>query len=185
MQTKTTFKCLFRHTGENSDSAYDFCKVFEDSDAELLTKTRSCCLNWDNDMLVEINEYKVLDVTVIEGMDPKQIGSFYWLWSECGFVGIDPCAIPLDWQRKIQTLKDWQRIACLDLLKVKNFRSEFRKSLRTQLEAWLSGANQYDSPFSSRQWECASSRRTYEVDRIQTSIYRGNRYAEFTGLKTA
>lgn len=39
------------------------------------------------------------------------------------------------------------------LLKVKNFRSQFRQSLRMQLEDWLDGASNYKSPFSQKQWD--------------------------------
>ncbi len=55
--------------------------------------------------------------------------------------------------RKLVKLSREERIVCIDLLKVKAFRSDFRKSLRTQLDAWLAGANAYLSPFSAAQWQ--------------------------------
>lgn len=53
----------------------------------------------------------------------------------------------------------WKRLgkyqyfdACLNLLKTKNFRSEFRKSLRNQLEQWLlDDQPKFSVPFSDRQ----------------------------------
>ncbi len=168
--TKTiTLKCLFRHTGVNSDSAYDFVKVFEDSDEALLSAKRSCCYYHDDDRLVEINEYKVLEVTILEGMDITQMRYLQWLWQEAAEVGADVREIPLAWQLKIRELSDTARIACLELLKVKNFRSDFRKSLRNQLESWCKGESAHSTPFSPKQMEYIS-RPKYQVDRIENSI---------------
>lgn len=47
--------------------------------------------------------------------------------------------------------------AARDILKVRNFRNEFRKKLRDQIVAWLNTPKEerkYHSPLSPRQWEC-------------------------------
>ena len=59
------------------------------------------------------------------------------------------------WIKKLMYMSREERTACIGLLKVKNFRSEFRKSLRGQLENWLNeDTPRYPSPFSGKQWAC-------------------------------
>ena len=62
----------------------------------------------------------------------------------------------------IETHSHSQRLALIELLSTTTFRSEFRRSLRSQAEAWLSTwwsfengrgpAPRFISPFSTRQW---------------------------------
>ena len=63
-------------------------------------------------------------------------------------------AVPGVWLERLIALEGYQRTACIGLLKVQNFRSPFRKSLRDQLETWLNGLNTYPKPFTWKQWKC-------------------------------
>ena len=68
-----------------------------------------------------------------------------------GFGG-DP-EWPRQWFDRITRLGERSRFAAIKLLNVKKFRSTFRQSLRSQLEAWLNDPRpQHESPFSPRQW---------------------------------
>lgn len=53
--------------------------------------------------------------------------------------------------REIQRLDSIQQQAAEILLPVKNFRSEFRKSLATQIRNWLNGDRKFDQPLSYKQ----------------------------------
>ena len=52
--------------------------------------------------------------------------------------------------KRIASMNDYMFEGCMKLL-TSNLRSDFRKSLKTQLIEWLTGENEYDSPFSPRQ----------------------------------
>lgn len=60
---------------------------------------------------------------------------------------------------KLKELHENARAIAIELLKVKKFRSAFRKSLRDQLDKWLEGESVFPSPFSPKQWECLSTYR--------------------------
>ena len=47
---------------------------------------------------------------------------------------------------------------CVKILIVRKFRSDFRRSLRRQVDAWLDGGSKYDTPLSPRQVACLSRR---------------------------
>jgi hypothetical protein len=66
--------------------------------------------------------------------------------------------LPETWQRTLVHMDAFYRETCIDLLKVKNFKSQFRASLRAQLEAWLSEeTHKYQSPLSPRQFSALSA----------------------------
>lgn len=52
--------------------------------------------------------------------------------------------------KKVASLNDYMFEGCMKLL-TSNLRSDFRKSLKTQLIGWLNGESEYSSPFSPRQ----------------------------------
>jgi hypothetical protein len=74
-------------------------------------------------------------------------------------------------EKYVQPLRElkvdnWQLFKCIQLLKVKTFRSNLRKSLAEQLNRWLFEPDnrKYESPFSIKQWEivCTSYKRESE-----------------------
>jgi hypothetical protein len=60
---------------------------------------------------------------------------------------------------KLHGMHSNARQIAIDLLKVKKFRSAFRRSLRDQLDKWLHSDSVFPSPFSPKQWECLSTYR--------------------------
>lgn len=58
---------------------------------------------------------------------------------------------------KLSRLGRYELLAVMALLKVKNFRSPFMQSLRSQVDAWLAGDGKYENPLSPRQLDCVIS----------------------------
>jgi SNF2 family DNA or RNA helicase len=69
-----------------------------------------------------------------------------------------PPSVPRDWRERLSSLGTRKQAAAAQLLGTKNFRSEFRKSLRDQLVAWCSGFSHRRDPFSERQWNAISGK---------------------------
>jgi hypothetical protein len=67
--------------------------------------------------------------------------------------GLNPNNMESKWFIKLFDLDLIKIYSVAELLKVKNFRSSFRSSLRMQLEDWLDGESNYKSPFSQKQWD--------------------------------
>jgi len=63
--------------------------------------------------------------------------------------------IPRSQLRKIKRVGQDRFTVIRSILKVKNFRSEFRRSLNEQIRKWLEEEKpKFPSPLSRRQWEC-------------------------------
>ena len=67
--------------------------------------------------------------------------------------GLSPNNYESKWFIKLFEMDLVKIYSVAELLKVKNFRSNFRSSLRMQLEDWLDGESNYKSPFSQKQWD--------------------------------
>jgi hypothetical protein len=68
--------------------------------------------------------------------------------------GVEPRLASRFFDRSL-TLGDTLTQACSSLLITKQFRSEFRRSLRDQLVRWIDeDSPRYPSPFSSKQIDC-------------------------------
>lgn len=178
-----TYQVLYQHRGENSDTPKSPVREYQDGEVDL-DEQITCCLNWDNDMLVRTDKYAVHDVTLPDWLPLQEWirdrVHWRWLWG----VGADP-EWPEVWQRGLLHLETTaRRRACVKLLKTRKFRSDFRRSLRDQLVAWLETPEerQYDSPFSYRQWECLLDRwMRIEAERIDSGLYSASRYSLDTG----
>lgn len=180
-----THKILFKHIGENSDTAKKPHQVWENQ-VDLDEQVR-CCLNWDDDRPVKTDKWAVYDVTLPDWLDPVE-----WIrhdidWHYAWMFGVDP-EWPEAWQRwfAYTNLSEGQKLAGVKLLKTKSFRSGFRRSLREQLETWLDApaeARKYDTPFSHKQWGCLIDRWTARDARDKGSrIYYGSRYSARRGV---
>lgn len=181
-----TVSVLFKHTGCNSDTAYEPVCIFNEMiHGHLLERKRECCLNYDNDMMVSIHEYRVLDCrTWSDVEDPMIFARLRWYIKEAEAAGLNPDTIRPEVLQKLMSLADWQRWGCYKLLKTKNFRSEFRAKMREQLDSWLRGESNYESPFSPKQWMCLGiGQETHTIQRVQDNLYRSNRYVEYTGFE--
>ena len=171
MTTKTV-KVVFEQLGENSTTAKDPVRIYKGEEIDL-NATIGCCLSYDDDRLVQCQKYAIVDVELPEWLDPEfwlrnQV-QFKYLWS---IVGKD---CPERIQRALLPMGMPERMGCWNLLKVKNFRSDFRRSLRAQLDAWIdtpAEARTHRSPFSPRQWECVVDARTArDASRLSNSVY--------------
>lgn len=115
---------------------------------------KTVCAGPDWDMPVESDKYRLVTANLEDWIDPKE-----WLSEFRNDIKFFLArGGRLEWGethvRKLLTLQADYQVACLDLLNVKEFRSEFRASLRKQLDAWLNGTSHYDQPFTQRQWDC-------------------------------
>jgi hypothetical protein len=174
-------KILLQHLGENATTSPDPVAAVLSQDGDLVTAQTSggnsftvnlqekhtCCMNSGWGMLTTVDKYAVAEVELPDWMScaeylRHQVEFKYYL----GFGG--QLTWPRQWFFRLVNLGEFARYAAIKLLNVGKFRSPFRMSLRSQLEAWLNDPNpKYQNPFSPRQWEalldghtCLAARRT-------------------------
>ena len=149
--TTTTRSVLFVKDGENvTTPASPRAPWMGQVD---LNTMESYCVAYDNDMLVSAPKYEVHEIALPEWLSTEEYcnnpTTWKWLWG----CGVD-AEWSETWQRSLKEMGTAYKLACVKLLKVKKFRSEFRKSLRDQLVAWLeSTERKHPTPFSERQWD--------------------------------
>jgi len=182
-----TYPILFRHNGENLGTAADPIKVFDpETDAAKLDEKSSFCLSYDDDRLVASNLYKLIDVTLPDWLNPsewiRKYTEFSYLFSETGreFAA----TAPESWIRGLLKLSGAERTVAFDLLNTKTFRSEFRASLRAQVESWCAenmtdAGPRYASPFSRGQFAAVAK---YVRGFNSEKLYYARRYSESTGI---
>jgi hypothetical protein len=170
--TTTIHQILFtRKHNENATTAMDAYAPW--SGQVDLNETGTFCASFDWDMLVTAKLYEVRDVEL-----PSWLPAAEWCnatidWKYTWGAGVDR-AWSEAWQRGLKSLSFADRYAACKLLNTKKFRSEFRKSLRDQIVAWLetpAADRRYGNPLSPRQW-AAISGPAYETKRAQEQIYR-------------
>jgi len=178
---------LFKHLGENAPTPRDPVAVVldvQDDTARIvgengpveidLTKKVYRCAYYDDNRLVDVLLYSVGEVELPDWMDPQEWIQNTTRWKYLWGYGVEK-DWPQAWQRWLSVCGGPQRLAAIKLLRTKRFRSAFRKSLREQLEKWLTTMPEdrdYDSPFSRRQWECIVDNRTVlESKRIDAHLY--------------
>ena len=99
--------------------------------------------------------YEVKEIELPDWLSTEAYCAQYIRWGHLWACGADP-EWPESWQRVLSLLNNDHagRVACIDLLRVKKFRSEFRKSIRQRLVTWLEDPEErYPSPFSPKQWD--------------------------------
>lgn len=176
--TTNTVKFLTRHDGELSYTTNTLVKVFDPAtDADKLNETVDVLASSDDWRLVTVKKYSTTDVEVPCWMDPasypdRAIDMKYFL----GAGGNE--AWGREWFERLVSLDFGVRFACCQLLNTKNFRSDFRRSLRDQLVKWLNGESNYSSPFSPKQLNCLlNSYVLRDAKRAEDNLYRSGRYA--------
>ena len=147
-----------------------------------LNETVTVCFSSDNDLLVKKNRFEVLEIEIPDWMTPDE-----WIRDSVGWkytweAGVDP-KWPEEWQRGLHRFRETsKRMACVQLLTTKNFRSDFRRSLRDQLVDWLETAvefRQYDEPFSRKQWAALIDlRMERQAKNMDTRLYYHARGAD-------
>jgi len=171
-----THEILFAKLGENSTTAPDPIAVWK-GQVDLET-TETYCLSSDDDRLVSCKKYSVGEVSLPDWLPPEEWVGNTTAWKYTWGMGVDK-SWPEAWQRGLAPLSAEAKLACVKLLKVKTFRSQFRAALCTQLKTWLetpASERKHNSPFSTRQWECLMDRYTHvEAKRTSESLYHSGR----------
>lgn len=174
-----TYKILYKHNGENADSAKDPHGVYEPGAVDL-TAQKTCCRNWDDNGLVNVNLYMVREVDLPDWLDVNDWVRNPVEWAYLWGMGAE-IDWPEAWQRGLVGMPEAKRYTCAKLLKTAT-RSEFRKSLKAQLVAWLETApedRKYHDPYSPRQWDALLDRFTVRAARSRASdLYHSHRYNE-------
>lgn len=138
---------------------------------------------WNNDdwRHVTAKLYEVCDVTLPEFLSVKEWVRDAVRWKWAWGCGVDPTWCEA-WQRSLafDGFNTAERIAVCKLLKVKKFRSEFRKSLRDQVVTWMEtpvNERKYNSPFSNRQWNCLIRQPDlWHARNLDSNLYRDRNY---------
>lgn len=154
-----THKVILHHSGEQSGTPKSPIKVYTDDHGLDLKAQQRCILNSDDWRIVMVDKYAVDTIDLPDWIDIDRYIydplSFEFLLRKMAIFKIDPDTLTIGAATKLMAMPTKDVFACLSLLKVKNFRSEFRASLRGQLDEWLeTDENTFDSPFSYKQWEC-------------------------------
>lgn len=148
-----------------------------------LDETEQCLYSSDDFRLIPVKRYEVKEITFPDYIDIKKWATnvsyrvdIKYLEGRAYAAGLDRDKLTemLTYEKanKLVSLSGIEQYSCFILLKVKNFRSSFRKSLRKQLETWLNGESQYSSPFSMKQWGCLTSNIPHwQMKRIDEGIY--------------
>lgn len=181
-------RVLFVKDGENWTTPASPLRAYNDADEHLLSVKDTFCMSFDNDMPVQGNKYEVHEVVLPAFLSVEEWVADCIDWKYAWAAGVDP-TWPEAWQRGIARLESMaDKMACAKLLATKNFRSEFRKSLRDQLVAWLetpAEARKYGNPFSPRQWDkLVNVYVARDAERLSSDLYR-NRYYRGVPQKAA
>jgi hypothetical protein len=177
VSTLVSHRILFTQRGENASTPQDPTDLYVPGMVDLTEKI-SCCISYDNDMLVQIEKYSVRDVSLPVWLDPKEwlrnTTTWRWVWGFC-----EDLEWPENWQRGIQKLSSSQKLACVKLLRTKTFKSEFRANICTQLKTWFNTPEterKYENPFSLKQWDCLiDGHIALEAKQIDSRLYYDKR----------
>ena len=145
---------LTEQMGENADTPKDVVGIWYGQNDIDLSERMMCCLNSGDDRLVPAWRWGFRLVDLPDWLSDAEYEKDEIAWSYAWGRGVD-VTWPEAWQRALMRMPDrGDRIALIDLLKVQAFRSEFRRSLRAQVEAWLDTPvedRRYGMPLSPRQ----------------------------------
>jgi len=179
-----TYLGIYEHNGEYSGTAPSLfaqvAEVTEDTATTVdgreydLTATRQCCWHHDDFRLVTVDRFKVAEIVLPRWLSFDEYQRNTVDWKYTWGMGVDP-SWPESWQRGLQHVSAKRRYSVAKLLRVKRFRSSFRRSLRDQIVAWLetpASQRQYDSPLSWKQWDCLTRYDRFEAERWEASLYR-------------
>lgn len=170
---------VFEHFGENSDSAKS--PTFKKPENIDLAEQKVCCLNWDDNRLVDTNRYALMEVTLPDWLPVEEWIRDFVKWTYAWQAHAIDMNWSETWQRGLLAIDGgFQRYIAAKLLATKNFRSPFRKKLRDHLITWLETPpekRQYKTPFSPRQLEALATRADHIAwKRRESSTYYNDRY---------
>lgn len=170
---QTTHKILTEHHGEVSYTSKTPIAVWEGQVD--LTVQKTCIWSNSDWRHVYVDRYAVVEIELPDWLPPGEWIARQTAWKYTWGMGV-PKDWPESWQRALLEMGSAETLACIKLLKPKKLRSEFRKSLKAQLLAWIetpADERKYNTPFSPKQW--GSLLNTYvrrEAKDISTYLYR-------------
>lgn len=165
-----------RKNNENATTALD--PVAPWANQVDLNETGTFCASADWDMLVTEKLYQVREIDLPDWMSADEWCRSYIEWKYVWASGVER-EWPQTWQRGLAKLSFADRFSACKLLRTKNFKSAFRKSLRDQIVAWLEApaeARKFASPLSERQWS-AIAEPSYRAKRAEEAAYRDRGWA--------
>jgi hypothetical protein len=167
------YKVLFEHTGEYSFTAK--VPVAEWNGQVNLSEHADAILSENDWRKVKVDRWAVHEVALPEWLSLDEWLRHRIAWRYTWQFGV-PVTWPERWQRGIAygSFTDLEKTAIIKLLSVKNFRSNFRRSLRDQLVEWLetdAEDREYPDPFSPKQWAALTKYYKGEAGKRSQAIY--------------
>ncbi len=150
-----THQILFKHFGELTYTPKSPIRPYREGDPADLSAQAQCIFSSDDFRPAHTNLYEVRPVELPDWMEPDAWILDHMAWDRAWNQGV-PRTWPAHWQVYLALHCDkLERWALLSLLTVKNFRSDFRRSLKDQVVKWLDTPpeeRQYSTPLSYKQW---------------------------------
>ena len=153
---RITYNIIFTQGGDYTYSAYDVpVKEYNpETDDEMLLQKHSQLWSWDDFRTDLVPKYEVRETDLPEWLPISFYISRGWYSPQQWRSVFD--APDFETAKWLLTLDMYARPKIIQLLNTKKFRSEFRKSLRSQIVEWLEtepDKRKYESPLSMRQWQ--------------------------------
>lgn len=141
---------LYSHLGENAGTPYSPWKEWDGS-VDLSTK-KGACVSYDNDMLISVDRYCLGEKDLPDWLPVAEYCYEHWNWDRV--LPHLPKDCSETYGRGMYALYVSPQWDVADtLLRTKNFRSEFRRKMREQIESWLNEVERkYPLPLSQKQW---------------------------------
>ena len=144
-----TVKFLARAYGEynNTPRSIEAPYVGQDYDKDAIHPTILSSSDWRP---TSKPLYAIVDVEIPEWMEASEYNEHNWKWYKA--IGGNEDLGRRAYEKIVAIENGYYRLALVKLLKQKTFRSDFRKGLRLQLDKWVQGLNDYQYPFSDKQF---------------------------------
>jgi len=132
---------------------------------------------WTGQVDLSTTGGEVHEIELPEWLSTEEYCKTYRTWKYFWGLGANP-EWPEKWQR-ILVRKGYSpadRLACIQLLMTKKFRSKFRSDLCAQLKTWLE-EERYPHPFSPKQWDKLVNKYVvWRAAQLETALNRDQSY---------
>ena len=131
---------------------------------------------WTGQVDLSTTGWEVHEIELPDWLSTEEYCKSFIKWKHLWGLGGNP-EWPEKWQRLLaRGGSPADRLACIQLLKTKKFRSEFRRGLHDQLVTWLT-EERYPSPFSPKQWDKLVNKYVvWRAARLEAAIQRYHNY---------
>jgi hypothetical protein len=144
-----TVKYLMKQYGEYVYTARDIFEVYTGQDYDTEADA-GCIRGYDSWQHAPKNLYAVQEIEIPEWMTPEDYIAQEHNWKWYTKIGGTEDLGKQAFEKITRITNGALRLACIKLLKTKKFRSDFRKSLKSQLLTWIENG-EYALPFSWKQ----------------------------------